>query len=116
MAQLNLARDVMNDHLDSLEDQFSSERSTITGDQITLADISWLVILERLIEADWFDYYLGNGKRPRISEYWQQLKTTPAYRIGIAQHCHPAVAKTIASIRMQKQSNPAFKDSLEGKG
>jgi glutathione S-transferase len=50
--QVSAAFRAMEGHLDALAEQLGM-RPWICGEQFTLADISWMVIFERLEEADW---------------------------------------------------------------
>jgi glutathione S-transferase len=114
MTALGAARESMHKHLDELNTHLATGGPYICGNAISLADISWLAILERLVEADWIDVFLGGGRRPWVQAYWQRLQETPAYRIGILNYQHPSVATATAMIRTQKARDPQFKAALEG--
>jgi len=124
MNQLDRARTEMTVHLDALEVHLAQNGPFILGSQMTLADISWLVIFERLVEADWVELYFGengelkegghNEMRPHLNAYWARLKETPAYTIGIEAHRLPVVAAATEMIREKKQQDPQFRERLEG--
>jgi glutathione S-transferase len=113
MKALGRGRNGMQAHLEALESQLESTGPFITGEQLTLADISWLVIFERLVEADWIDYFMGADKLPACQAYWQRLQQTPGYLGGIEGFRHPTVAVATALLQAQKLKDPAFKAALE---
>ncbi len=105
----------MHGHLDTLESKL--ERSGgpwILGEIFSLADVSWVVILERLIEGDSLHVFLGDGKRPAVTAYWERLKSRPSYKTAILDHAHPTVTAGIARLRAAKQADPALRAALEG--
>lgn len=116
MTQLDRGRDQMGEHLAALEHHLEQNGPYIVGQQLTLADISWLVIFERLVEADWVDFFLQPCSRPAIAAYWKRLKSMPAYQIGIEQHRHPTVSAATALIQQKKVLDPSFHARLEGRG
>lgn len=66
MALLARSRAQMAAHLDALERRFEGSGGPwLLGDRYTLADVSWLVILERLAQVDALHVFVGDGKRPR---------------------------------------------------
>lgn len=114
MTLLGAARESMHKHLDELNTHLAANGPYICGNTLSLADISWLAILERMVEADWIDVFLGGGRRPWLQAYWQRLQETPAYRIGILNYQHPSVGVASAMIRTQKDRDPVFKAAMEG--
>jgi glutathione S-transferase len=75
MNALRSARRHLGDHLDALARLLDGHGGPwIAGEQFTLADVSWVVILDRLVEADWDGYLWSNGTRPTIAAYWQRLQ------------------------------------------
>ena len=67
MKFLRRSRADMDRHLDLLDEHLEKSGGPwIAGDDFTLADVSWVVILDRLVEADWQDYFWGEGKRPAV--------------------------------------------------
>jgi glutathione S-transferase len=86
-------------HLAALELQLArSGGPWITGGQLTLADVSWAVILERLREADWADVMLTPGLRA----YWQRLSARPSYDAAMTQRQHRLVRTGTARIAAEK--------------
>jgi glutathione S-transferase len=86
-------------HLAALEAQLAESGGPwITGAQLTLADVSWAVIFERLREADWTDVLLTPGLRA----YWQRLRARPSYDAAMTQHQHPLVRTGTARIAAEK--------------
>lgn len=105
------------EHLDALEAQL--ERSGgpwILGEAFTLADVSWLVIFERLAQADWLHVFLGGGKRHASAGYWERLKARPSYREAILEHSHEMISYGTRRIREAKAHDPVLREALEGAG
>jgi glutathione S-transferase len=89
----------MESHLAALEAQLArSGGPWITGPQLTLADVSWAVIFERLREADWADALLT----PALRAYWQRLQARPSYDAAMTQRQHPLVHTGTARIAAEK--------------
>jgi glutathione S-transferase len=108
--QLGLAYAAMERHLDELEIQLG-EGPWICGEQFTLADVSWMVIFERLAEADWLASLVGPQQRPNIYAYWQRLHERPGYA-GISEYRLPIVTRATGRIRDHKQAHPDFAETL----
>ncbi|MEE8312338.1 MAG: glutathione S-transferase family protein [Candidatus Binatia bacterium] len=107
----------MRSHLDALEEQLvKSGGPWILGEQLTLADVSWMVILERLLEQDAARLFLGDDRRPRLTAYWQRLQARPSYREAIAGHRHPTVVRGTERLRAAKAADPTLRRLLEGGG
>jgi len=101
-------------HLDALEAQLEHVGGPwILGERFTLADVSWLVIFERLVQADCLHVFLGAGKRPACAAYWQRLQERPSYREAIVECSHPTIAYGTRRLRACK-TNPALCEALEG--
>ena len=82
----------MNEHLDGLERQLEKSGGPwITGKQFTMADVSLLVILERLRQADALEDFIDEERRPYCRWYWQACTMRPAYREAILDQQHPLV-------------------------
>jgi len=103
-------------HLDALDAHLQERGPYIIGNQLTLADVSWLVILERLVEADWMEFFLRGDQRPNVQRYWQHLQQTPGYKIGILEFQSAVMDAAIQRLKSHKRNNPAFTASLEGQG
>lgn len=102
-------------HLDVLEERLEKSGGPwIVGDQFTLADVSWLVIFERLRQTDAEAVFLGDGKRPRGTAYWERLKQRPAYAEAILGHSHPLIEYGRRRIADAKAADPGLRVCLEG--
>jgi glutathione S-transferase len=101
-------------HLDALESQLGKSGGPwILGEAFTLADVSWLVIFERLAQVDSLQAFLGDGKRLRCTAYWESLKQRPSYAEAILGHPHPTIEYGTKRIREAKAANPALRALLE---
>lgn len=102
-------------HLDSLEERFEKNGGPwILGEQFSLADVSWLVIFERLRQADAEAVFLGGGKRPQLTAYWERLKGRPAYTEAILGYSHPLVEYGRQRIAEAKAADPGLRQCLDG--
>ena len=110
------SRDHMNEHLDRLEAQLQrSGGPWILGETFSLADVSWVVIFERLLESDYLHVFLDVGQRPAVSAYWDALRARPSYRQALSEHTHPTVTRGLERLRAAKTANPALRAALEGR-
>ena len=102
----------MKTHLDAFEEQLAKTGGPwIVGDAFTLADVSWVVILERLVEGDVLPCFLEG--RPGVSGYWDRLRARPGYAAAITAHGHPTIAAGLARLRAAKAADPALREALE---
>jgi glutathione S-transferase len=102
-------------HLDALEAQLEKEGGPwILGPQYTLADVSWLVVLERLRQVDMESAFLGGGQRPHTAAYGARLRERPAYREAIVGHAHPAIDRGRRRLVEAKAQHPELRALLEG--
>jgi glutathione S-transferase len=100
-------------HLDALEEQLDARGGPwILGERFSLADVSWLVIFERLAQVDALESLLA--QRPLCAAWWERLRQRPAYREAIAGHAHPAVARGTRRLVEAKAARPALRTLLEG--
>ena len=60
----------------------------ILGETFSLADVSWLVIFERLVQADCLHVFVGEGRRPECAAYWAPPSARPGYEQAILDHAH----------------------------
>jgi glutathione S-transferase len=113
---LALSRKQMHTHLDALETQLrESGGPWILGTFFSLADVSWLVIFERLRQADCLPVFAAADQRPACAAYWEKLKARPSYRQAILEHDHPLIAHGTQRIRQVKAESPAMLELLEGR-
>jgi glutathione S-transferase len=104
----------MHRHLDGLESQLEKTGGPwILGETYSLADVSWTVIFDRLREADSIHAFIGEGKRPAVTAYWDRVRARPSYREAIEAHDHPIVARGTERIRAAKKSDPELRRMLE---
>lgn len=105
----------MRAHLDALESQLGKSGGPwILGEMFSLADVSWLVIFERLRQVDAEDAFLGAGTRPRVAAYWEALKARPSYATAIEGHSHPLIVHGRSRIAEAKAGDAALRRCLEG--
>jgi glutathione S-transferase len=105
----------MGQHLDALAAQLEKHGGPwIAGASYTLADVSWVVLLDRLVEVDWDDYFWGQGKRPAVLAYWERLKARPSYRTQVIEMRCPITRKGIEDIKRAKASDSRLLTALEG--
>ena len=115
------SRRQMGAHLDALEKQLhESGGPWILGESFSLADVSWLAIFERLVQADCLHVFLDGGPRPpgaaraQCAEYWTRLQSRPSYRQAILDHSHPTIEYGTRRLREAKAADPALRATLEG--
>jgi glutathione S-transferase len=115
MALLARSRSQMAGHLDGLEKQLAASGGPwILGETFSLADVSWLVIFERLVQADVLHVFVGATLRPACAAYWERLKARPSHRAAIVEQGHPTIAYGTARLREAKAADPALRVALEG--
>lgn len=115
MSVLRRARRDLEVHLDALSAQLRSHGDPwIAGEQFTLADVSWVVLLDRLVEADWDGFFWGNGRRPTVAAYWKRLRERSSFRDQIEAVRCPITEQGIADLRQAKISSPRLRQALEG--
>ena len=62
-------------HLDALEKQLDESGGPwILGETFSLADVSWLVLFERLVQADALGVFVRDDLRPACAAYWRRLQ------------------------------------------
>jgi glutathione S-transferase len=122
LPKLGLARRVidrsrrdMEHHLDVLGEQLEKHGGPwIAGEHFTLADVSWVVILDRLVEVDWAEHFWGAGRRPAVAAYWERLQARPSYERAIASARCAILLDGIADVAAAKRADPALRGALEG--
>ena len=80
----------------------------------TLADISWLVVLERIRQGDNEEAFLHPQLRPHCARYWERLQGRRAYREAIREFGHPNIDHAHRRLREAKAANPRLRRLLEG--
>ena len=101
-------------HMDAFESQLEKTGGPwILGESFSLADVSWVVILERMREADSLHVFV-NEARPRTSAWWERMRARPSYRAAITEHAHPGVERGLERLRAAKAEDPALRAMLEG--
>ena len=105
----------MHAHFDALEEQLSKTGGPwIVGEPFTLADVSWLVIFERLVQTDALAVFASAERRPHCSAYWERLRARPSYAEAIEGHSHPLIEYGTRRIQEVKEANGALRRVLEG--
>ena len=111
MKELEKARYYMHIHLDELEKHLGNSGPWLTGEQFTLADVSWVPMFERFKEADWLNYFLQD--RPAMAAYWQRLQARDSYKSAILECGHPTIDIATGWLKLKKLNNPKIKALLE---
>jgi len=109
------SRAQMEAHLDALEVQL--ERSGgpwILGEPYTLAEVSWLVVFERLVQVDLLGCFVAPDRRPHCHAWWDRIRARPAYREAITEQGHPLIEYGLQRLRDAKAADPALRELLEG--
>ena len=115
MKLLRRSRRHMADHLDALGDQLEGHGGPwIAGADFTLADVSWMVILDRLAEADWADWFWAGPQRPAVADYWERLRKRPSFEAAIESQRCPITREGIGAVAAAKTADPALRAALEG--
>jgi glutathione S-transferase len=108
-------RDQMHTHLDALEEQLrASGGPWILGNVFSLADVSWLVIFQRLVQVDALHVFTGEGLRPGCTAYWRRLTARPSYREAILEYSHPTIRYGTERLQKAKAADPELRLVLEG--
>lgn len=106
----------MNEHLDALEAQLESGGGPwILGREFSLADVSWMAIFERMLEADCEKLFLGGDRHPRVTAYWERLRARPSYQTAIVEHGHPTIARGTQRLQRAKKREPVLAKALSGR-
>jgi len=104
-------------HLDELEQKLTQSGGPwILGEIFSLADVGWLAIFERLVQADILHLFLADGQRPHCASYWTHLQGRPGYREAIIDHHHPIVIHGTRRLQEVKRDNTVIRVCLEGEG
>jgi hypothetical protein len=76
--------------------------------------VSWLVVFERLVQADCLHVFLREDRRPHCASYWTSLKQRPSYRKAIVEESHPTIEYGTRRLAAAKQACPSLRLALEG--
>ena len=102
-------------HLNALEEQLAKTGGPwILGEAYTLADVSWLVIFERLRQANAEEAFLASDERRQVSDYWERLKARPAYAEAIVGYSHPLIEYGRNRIAEARAGSSALRECLDG--
>ena len=75
---------VLDNHLKELENYLSTDKKKwLVGDNFSLADISWSVLLHRLAECNWDTILFRN--KPHTQKYFQKLIRRESFIQGISE-------------------------------
>jgi glutathione S-transferase len=114
-AAIRRSREDLRGFLDRLEAQLAQRGGPwILGEAFTLADVSWLVIFERLRQASCEEVFLDPSERPEVAAYWERLRTRPSYREAILEHSHSLIEYGRRRIAEAKAQHPRVRVLLEG--
>lgn len=109
-------RRILAGFLDELEARFEKNGGPwIMGEQFTLADVGWVVIFERIRQANAENVFLDRIERPQVAAYWARLEARPSYREAILDHAHPLIDYGRARIAEAKEASAEVRVLLEGR-
>lgn len=114
MGIVRRSREHMGEHLDALATHLDEIGGPwIAGEHFTLADVSWVVILDRLVEADWDRALWGDDIRPTIAAYWDRLRQRPSFQSEIEARRCPNTRRGITDLKKAKTEDPRLRAALE---
>lgn len=117
LRMLRASRDDMAKHLDALDAHLEKTGGPwIAGDTFSLADVSWAVLLDRLAEVDWADWFWGGDRRPHVRAYFARLDDRPSVRSGVLDWRDPLTRRGSERVREAKRTDPRLREALEGTG
>ena len=93
-------------HLSDLDNHLNNN-VWIGGDQFSLADITWMVILHRLEEIQLFDKFSSNKKN--VNEYYNNLKKRKSFIECILNFNHHSIKTGIDKLKMEISKNKNLK-------
>lgn len=116
MKLLRRSRRDMGAHLDALGEHLEKHGGPwIAGERFTLADVSWVVILDRLVEAGWHDFFWGDAARPGVAAHWERLRARPSYQSQVLAARCPNTQRGIADLAAAKATDARLLEALEGR-
>jgi len=86
----------------------------IPGIDLPHTHVSWLVIFERLAQADFESTFFGRNLRPGCAAYWERLKKREGYAEAIQGHSHPTIVNGTERLQEAKRRDAALRIALEG--
>lgn len=103
----------MHRHLADLAAQLrQSAGPWITGQQYTLADVTWSCILLRLDETGWLGHFLKDDTLEPINAYYDALKGRDSWKAAITDKTHPIVEQAEINLKAAINSDPAVAKAL----
>lgn len=88
----------LNSHFLDLEEHLDkSKQMWILGDDFSLADVSWSVIIHRIHECGWQNFLLKD--KPNIKEYYKILCARKSFQSSVIDVDHPLVSKGIYDLK-----------------
>ena len=99
----------LNQHLYDLEKHLEGKKSLwIVGEEFTLADISWAVILHRFHECGWGNLLLAD--KPFIKKYYFNLLNRESFKVAIDNASHPILTKGIDDLHKTFSTQSSLKE------
>ena len=99
----------LNQHLYDLEKHLEGKKSLwIVGEEFTLADISWAVILHRFHECGWGNLLLAD--KPFIKKYYFNLLNRESFKVAIDNASHPILTKGIDDLHKAFSTQSSLKE------
>ena len=99
----------LNQHLYDLEKHLEGKKSLwIVGEEFTLADISWAVILHRFHECGWGNLLLVD--KPFIKKYYFNLLNRKSFKVAIDNASHPILTKGIDDLHKTFSTQSSLKE------
>ena len=99
----------LNQHLYDLEKHLEGKKSLwIVGEEFTLADISWAVILHRFHECGWGNLLLVD--KPFIKKYYFNLLNRESFKVAIDNASHPILTKGIDDLHKTFSTQSSLKE------
>ena len=74
------------------------------------------MILDRLVEADWDDYFWGGGRRPTIAAYWRRLQSRASFQSEIEGVRSPVTRRGIVDLADAKRRDARLRAALDDRG
>ncbi len=113
---IHTSRRHMQTHLDALETQLGHDLPWIAGEDFSLADVSWAVILDRLREAD-ETALLADPSRPRLESWWNRIRARPSYAAAmLGPNVHPRVVAGTRRLERARRESRDYRRAVFGAG